>query len=70
MGKIKTKPCPTWNCVSIAVSSGADISKIPGCHLLQKMENFEVYESFLRAKSPDMLTLWPLFMDEVQLPQG
>ena len=54
----------------MAVSSGADISKIPGCHLLQKMENFDVYESFLKAKSPDMLTLWLLFMDEVQLPQG
>ena len=35
--------------------------------------NFDVYESFLKTSSPDiltLLTLWPLFMEGVQLPQG
>ena len=26
-------PCHAWKCVPIAISSGADISEIPGCHL-------------------------------------
>ena len=24
----------TWNCASTAISSGADNSEVPGCHLL------------------------------------
>ena len=27
-------PCCTWKCVPTAISSGADISEVPGCHLL------------------------------------
>ena len=27
-------PCHTWKCAPTAVSSGVDISEIPGCHLL------------------------------------
>ena len=30
-------PYPTWKCISIAISGGIDISKIPGCHLLRQM---------------------------------
>ena len=26
--------CRTWNCVPKAISGGANISKVPGCHLL------------------------------------
>ena len=32
-------PCPTWNCVSTAISSGIDISEVLGCHLLQQMSS-------------------------------
>ena len=28
-------PCCTWKFVPTAISDGADISKVPGCHLLQ-----------------------------------
>ena len=27
-------PCYTWKCVPVASSSGMDISKVPGYHLL------------------------------------
>ena len=27
-------PCSTWECVPIVISSGIDISEVPGCHLL------------------------------------
>ena len=27
-------PCRTWKCVPTAISGGADISRVPGCHLL------------------------------------
>ena len=27
--------CCAWKCVSTAISSGVDISEVPGCHLLQ-----------------------------------
>ena len=30
-------PCPTWKCVSPAISGGVDISEVPECHLLQQM---------------------------------
>ena len=26
--------CHAWKCVPTAISSGVDISKVPGCHLL------------------------------------
>ena len=29
-------PCPTWKCVSTAISSGIDISEVLRCHLLQQ----------------------------------
>ena len=29
-------PCPAWKCVPTAISSGVDISKVPGCYLLQQ----------------------------------
>ena len=29
--------CWVWKCVPTATSSGADISEVPGCHLLQQM---------------------------------
>ena len=32
-------PCCTWKCVPRAISSGVDISEVPGCHLLQKMSS-------------------------------
>ena len=32
-------PCCTWKCVSIAISGGVDISKVPGCHLLLQMSS-------------------------------
>ena len=30
-------PCRVWKCVSTAISGGADISKVPRCHLLRQM---------------------------------
>ena len=30
-------PCCTWKCVPTAISASVDISKVPGCHLLQQM---------------------------------
>ena len=27
-------PCHTWKCAPTAISSGVDISEVPGCHLL------------------------------------
>ena len=27
-------PCRTWECVPTAISSGVNVSEVPGCHLL------------------------------------
>ena len=32
-------PCRAWKCVPTAISGGADISEVPGCHLLQQMSS-------------------------------
>ena len=32
-------PCRAWKCVSAAISDGVDISKVPGCLLLQQMSS-------------------------------
>ena len=32
-------PCCAWKCVPTAISSGVDISEVPGCHLLQQMSS-------------------------------
>ena len=32
-------PCCTWKCVPTAISSGVDISEVPGCHLLQQINS-------------------------------
>ena len=32
--RIVLVPCHTWKCVPTAISSGVDISEVPGCHLL------------------------------------
>ena len=37
--RIVVVPCCTWKCVPIPISSGVDISKVPGCHLLQQMSS-------------------------------
>ena len=29
-------PCCAWKCVSSAISSGVNISVVPGCHLLRQ----------------------------------
>ena len=35
-----TKPiCCIWKCVPTAISSGADISDVPGCHLLRQISS-------------------------------
>ena len=31
--------CHTWKCVPTTISSGVDISEVPGCHLLQQMSS-------------------------------
>ena len=31
--------CHAWKCVPTAISSGVDISEVPGCHLLQQMSS-------------------------------
>ena len=30
-------PCCLWKCVPTSISSGVDISNVPGCHLLQQI---------------------------------
>ena len=32
-------PCRAWKCVPTAISSGVDIFKVSGCHLLQQMSS-------------------------------
>ena len=33
-------PCfCAWKCIPTAISSGVDISEVPGCHLLQQMSS-------------------------------
>ena len=32
-------PRCAWKCVSTAISGGADISEVPGCHLLRRQMN-------------------------------
>ena len=32
-------PCHAWKCVPTAISSGVDISEVPGCHLLRQMSS-------------------------------
>ena len=32
-------PCRIWKCVPTAISSGVDISEVPGCHLLRQMSS-------------------------------
>ena len=37
--RIVLVPCCAWTCVPTAISSGVDISEVPGCHLLQQMSS-------------------------------
>ena len=37
--RIVLVPCCTYKCVPTAISSGADISDVPGCHLLRQMSS-------------------------------
>ena len=37
--RVAIVPCHTWKCVSTAISSGEDISEVPGCHLLRQMSS-------------------------------
>ena len=32
-------PSRAWKCVPTAISSGVDISEVPGCHLLRQMRS-------------------------------
>ena len=32
-------PCLAWKCVPTAISGGADIFEVPGCHLLRQMSS-------------------------------
>ena len=32
-------PCRAWKCIPTAISRGVDISEVPGCHLLRKMNS-------------------------------
>ena len=32
-------PCPTWKCVTTAISDVMDISEVPGCHSFQPMSS-------------------------------
>ena len=32
-------PCRAWKCVPKAISSGVDISEVPGCHVLWQMSS-------------------------------
>ena len=37
--RIVLVPCHTWKCVPTAISSGVDISEVPGSHLLRQMSS-------------------------------
>ena len=37
--RIVLVPCCTWKSIPTAISSDVDISKVPGCHLLQQMSS-------------------------------
>ena len=32
-------PCCAWKCVPTSIFGGADVSEVPGCHLLQQMSS-------------------------------
>ena len=40
--------CRAWNCVTTAISSGMDISEVPGSHLLQQMHLSEGHKNYFK----------------------
>ena len=41
--------CRAWKCVSTAISGVADISKVPGCHLMRQMSSQRGLQKLLQG---------------------
>ena len=50
-------PCCTWKCVAAAISSGVDISEVPGCHFLQQMHSQWGLQELLQGLMSPELTV-------------
>ena len=44
-------PCNVWKCVPTAISSGVEISKVPGCHFLQLMSSQNYFKDWCLLNS-------------------
>ena len=70
-------PCHTWKCAPTAISSGVDISEVPGCHLLLQRSSQWGSWKLLQGLVPHELTgyfsVFNLFLLQwimVTLPKG
>ena len=65
-------PCCTWKCVAAAISSGVDISEVPGCHFLQQMHSQWGLQELLQGlMSPELtvyLSVFDLFLSSELWP--
>ena len=51
-------PCCAWKCVPAAISSGMDISEVPGCHLLWQMSSQSGSQKLLQELVSHELTAY------------
>ena len=56
--RIVLVPCHPWKCVARASSSGMDIYKVPGCHLLQQMSSHWGSQKWLQGLVSHELSAW------------
>ena len=65
-------PCCTWKCVAAAISSGVDVSEVPGCHLLQQIHSQWGLQELLQGlMSPELtvyLSVFDLFLSSELWP--
>ena len=56
-------PCPAWKCVPTAISSGVDISKVPGCYLLQQKSSHRTHRGSQKITSRiGVINSQPIFL--------
>ena len=54
--------CCSWKCVPIAISSGMDICKVPGCSLLQQISSQWKWQKLLQGlMSHELVTYFSVF---------
>ena len=61
-------PCHAWKCVPTAISSGVDICKVPGSHLLRHMRSYlgsqKLIQGLVSHKLTASLSVFNLFLTQ------